>query len=355
MKMGDFQDAKCVLDKLLDEESRMLFFARMGFHFSRDMEGFIDLVGSMYSNEPWELYMPDRMKEWVKSRSADEIVIYGAGQFGRQDASMLKRWGGWKLRGFCDNHKYGQIIDGLEVYSVKEAVERYSDAIFIIGSKIYHDEMQEDLLSRGLEEAQILTPPHKYVHAYREVPQYFDFLHPDKMEYFVDAGSYQGETIEDFIKWTKGRYGGIYAFEPMKDMYRIIRERYENNKKIEIFNYAVWDKKERLPFLNQDYMAASKFDPKGEEVVQGMDLDSALADKKVTFLKMDIEGSELRALQGAKRIIRLQKPRLAICIYHKSWDFVDLARQILNIVPDYRFYIRHYASDACETVLYAVC
>lgn len=138
-------------------------------------------------------------------------------------------------------------------------------------------------------------------------------------------------------------------------MHQIVKERYKNNEKIEVFNYAVWDKKEQLPFLNKDSIAASKFDPKGEVVVQGMDLDSVLGDKKVTFLKMDVEGSELRALLGAKGIIQQQKPKLAICIYHKSWDFVDLGRQILDIVPDYRFYIRHYASDTCETVLYAVC
>ena len=355
MKMSDFQDMKRVLDRLLDEESKILFFARMGFHFSHNIEDFIDLIGNMYFNESWELYIPDRMRQWVKERNVDEIVIYGAGQFGRRDATMLKRWGGWKLRGFCDNHKYGQIIDGFDIYSVEEAIERYPDAIFIIGSKIYHDEMQKDLLTRGLDEAQILTPPHKYVHAYREVPQYFDFIHPDEKEYFVDAGSYQGETIEDFIRWTKGHYGGVYAFEPMKDMHQIVKEKYKNNEKIEVFNYAVWDKKEQLPFLNKDSIAASKFDPKGEVVVQGMDLDSVLGDKKVTFLKMDVEGSELRALLGAKGIIQQQKPKLAICIYHKSWDFVDLGRQILDIVPDYRFYIRHYASDTCETVLYAVC
>lgn len=77
--------------------------------------------------------------------------------------------------------------------------------------------------------------------------------------------------------------------------------------------------------------------------------------EKVTFLKMDIEGSELKALQGAKKIIQKQKPRLAICIYHKTWDFIELTEQILEIVPDYKFYIRQYASDTRETVLYAVC
>lgn len=69
---------------------------------------------------------------------------------------------------------------------------------------------------------------------------------------------------------------------------------------------------------------------------------------------MDIEGSELKALKGAEKTIRENKPRLAICIYHKRMDLIEIAAYLLKLVPEYRFYIRHYWSNMWETVLYAL-
>ena len=83
-------------------------------------------------------------------------------------------------------------------------------------------------------------------------------------------------------------------------------------------------------------------------------LDDMLRDRKVTFLKMDIEGSELAALRGAERIIREQRPKLAICVYHKPEDMWEIPGFILNCHPDYKLYLRHYSISYTETVLYAV-
>ena len=69
---------------------------------------------------------------------------------------------------------------------------------------------------------------------------------------------------------------------------------------------------------------------------------------------MDIEGSELRALQGAKRLIQQYKPKLAISIYHKPEDTIDIPYYIHELVPEYRFYIRHYSYSPAETILYAI-
>ena len=79
-----------------------------------------------------------------------------------------------------------------------------------------------------------------------------------------------------------------------------------------------------------------------------------LGGRKVTFLKMDIEGSELAALRGAERIIREQRPKLAICVYHKPEDMWEIPSFILSCHPDYKLYLRHHSMLADETVLYAV-
>ncbi len=79
-----------------------------------------------------------------------------------------------------------------------------------------------------------------------------------------------------------------------------------------------------------------------------------VGEKKVSFIKMDVEGSEMNALIGASKTIRRDHPRLAICIYHKEIDFIKLSSYILQLYPEYKLYIRHYTSYIWETVLYAI-
>lgn len=75
---------------------------------------------------------------------------------------------------------------------------------------------------------------------------------------------------------------------------------------------------------------------------------------KISFIKLDIEGAELRSLQGAGRIILRNRPRLAVCLYHKKEDYWKISCYLKSLVPEYRLYIRHYSNYSAETVLYAV-
>ena len=69
---------------------------------------------------------------------------------------------------------------------------------------------------------------------------------------------------------------------------------------------------------------------------------------------MDIEGSELKALCGARETICRLKPKLAISIYHKTEDIWELPKVILQMNSEYKFYLRHYSLAAEDTVLYAL-
>lgn len=72
------------------------------------------------------------------------------------------------------------------------------------------------------------------------------------------------------------------------------------------------------------------------------------------FIKMDVEGAEIESLKGARQTILRDKPKLAICIYHKPQDLIELPRYIKTIVPEYKLYIRHHSNGPGENVLYAV-
>lgn len=73
----------------------------------------------------------------------------------------------------------------------------------------------------------------------------------------------------------------------------------------------------------------------------------------VDFIKMDIEGAELQALNGAIHTINKFKPKLAIAIYHSMSDFVKIPRWIIDLNLGYEIYLDHFTIHSEETVIYA--
>ena len=61
-----------------------------------------------------------------------------------------------------------------------------------------------------------------------------------------------------------------------------------------------------------------------------------LALSSVDFVKMDIDGSEVEALRGAKRTIARHRPQMSICVYHKSGDLAEVPRAVAHTRGDYR-------------------
>lgn len=83
-------------------------------------------------------------------------------------------------------------------------------------------------------------------------------------------------------------------------------------------------------------------------------IDSVLNGGRADFIKMDIEGAELEAIKGAKNTIQKYHPQLAISVYHKTEDILELPKLILEYNPRYKLYLRHYSITDSETVLYAI-
>ena len=74
----------------------------------------------------------------------------------------------------------------------------------------------------------------------------------------------------------------------------------------------------------------------------------------ISFLKMDIEGTEKEAIIGAKQHIMSSYPKLAICIYHRTEDLWEIPLMIKEMFPTYsKYIIRHHSPFFNETVLYA--
>lgn len=182
--------------------------------------------------------------------------------------------------------------------------------------------------------------------------QYFEEFVPYKEEYpFIDAGAYTGDTSLEFVKFCGGNYKKIYFLEPDPKTLEQGKELTKHLKNIEYCNYAVCDCKKQLKF-SADLKMGSKISDEGEMIVEGIDLDSLVKEDKC-YIKMDIEGAEKEALLGAKRLIK-NGSILAVSAYHKAEDIRILPKTILEINPNYDFYLRHYMDCIFETVLYAI-
>lgn len=85
-----------------------------------------------------------------------------------------------------------------------------------------------------------------------------------------------------------------------------------------------------------------------------MPLDNCEECREATFIKMDIEGSELMALQGARNLIRRNRPILTICIYHTDEDMLSILEWMRENLKDYQYYCRHHSYYKEDTIVYAI-
>ena len=63
--------------------------------------------------------------------------------------------------------------------------------------------------------------------------------------------------------------------------------------------------------------------------------------------KMDLEGSEVEALEGARETIRKHRPIMAICVYHHMEDVLMVPRKVREIADGYKFYLRSGFHTEC--------
>lgn len=176
-------------------------------------------------------------------------------------------------------------------------------------------------------------------------------------EVFVDCGAYVGDTILQYAAFTNKKYRKIYAFEPGKEFVKDLVENTGLLENVEIIHKGVWREKSILTFQNDKEISYIS-ECNGKDTVEVTTIDDAISKEEVvSFIKMDIEGSEFEALQGAIKTIQKKMPKLAICCYHKKDDFIRLFHFIHNIQNEekrYKIYLRHHSNSACETIFYAI-
>lgn len=180
----------------------------------------------------------------------------------------------------------------------------------------------------------------------------FDEIIPlSAIESYVDLGAYNGDTVSEFLELTGNRYQKIIAVEPDKKNFKKLSKNCIDLDNISLYNSAVWDSDTTLKF-RQKAGRQSALSTDGTEI-EARSVDSILDGKSATIIKMDVEGSEKRAILGAFSTIQKYSPRLMVSLYHRNEDMFELPLLIKKINPRYKFFIRHQLYiPAWETNLY---
>lgn len=180
---------------------------------------------------------------------------------------------------------------------------------------------------------------------------YFEnFLNLSSSPVFVDAGGYIGDTTENFIAHYP-KFEKIFFFEPEGSNIKLAKETLRKYRNITYFQNGLSNKNETVCFSGNGLYGSVV--ENGETCIKVLKLDDVIQEK-VDFIKMDIEGSESAAIEGAKEIIKEYHPTMAISVYHKKYDFWKIPQQILSIRSDYKLYMRHYTQGTTDSVMFFI-
>ena len=83
-------------------------------------------------------------------------------------------------------------------------------------------------------------------------------------------------------------------------------------------------------------------------------LDDLTTDERPTFIKLDVEGDELAALQGGRKTLKDSQPVVAVGVYHRPEDLWTIPLFLRDALPGHRMFLRSHAWDGFELVAYAV-
>lgn len=186
--------------------------------------------------------------------------------------------------------------------------------------------------------------------------QYFNELTIPKLKGkeldFLDGGAFNGDNLKQLSKITKIHQA--WLFEPdiqnFKNMVaKVNRAKLPGyclplglsncNKNIKFFGGSGED---------------AHIDLNGNNHITTVSIDDFLSGQKVDLVKLDVEGSEIPALEGAIKTISNFKPILALSCYHHPTDLWILPRLIDKICKAYNFYFLQHCNNSFDLVLYGI-
>ena len=168
----------------------------------------------------------------------------------------------------------------------------------------------------------------------------FDILNCGQDEILVDLGAWVGDSTLSYIH-NFGTYKRIYCYEMTDVSMSALQENLKDFDNIIYRQVAVGNINNNVYRTNYEHSTSGNFiSSKGNVEIPMVRLDDDISEP-VTFIKMDIEGSELEAMKGAELHIRKDKPKLAVCSYHNNHHIYEIPKLMREYNPEYKLYMRY--------------
>ncbi len=194
-----------------------------------------------------------------------------------------------------------------------------------------------------------------YHHGLKFLPQsVLDYI---KGKDFIDVGAYYGDSSVIMQEYNPHK---VWAFE----LFKALHSKYISNQEL---NHIPPEKYEIVAAGIADKDSIIKIDDSeggciayhGDIEAKITSLDNFFRDKdvRIGWLKMDIEGGEDDAIEGAVLMLKKHRPLITATIYHTPRQFFELKPRLEEILSDYRFMVRNlnfYHGNELETTLIAI-
>lgn len=302
-----------------------------------------------------------------------------AREFGRGAAFVVTIWGANRPHRFAHSREQLRALGCDVVCSFPPLFWKHSDALLPfycqdVPSKLLDDQagvrrgfdLWEDDASRTEYVAQVRLRlnadfdglPHPVAH-----PQYFpdDLFSWSDDEWIVDGGAYDGDTVRTILDLHGEDFGRILALEPDPANFMKLQEMVAvlppaARAKIECRQVALASERStmHLDATGTAASAASVAPSVGAIAVSAETVDSLVDSARPTFIKLDIEGFEMQALEGARETIARHAPILAVCVYHRQDDLWRLPLRLRQMRDDFAFFLRPHNEEGWDLVCYAV-
>lgn len=145
------------------------------------------------------------------------------------------------------------------------------------------------------------------------VDSYFNDITPGEVIYDVGAnvGVFSNKILNLYPDVT------LVLFEPVKDYYQYLKDKFAENKKVKVYNFALIDSTRFLSIskdgANLGYNTLTEISKYGNvEDVNGISLSSLQRIENFPLpdlIKVDVENSEYLFIEGCKEMFKLHTPR----------------------------------------------
>lgn len=177
-----------------------------------------------------------------------------------------------------------------------------------------------------------------------------DLLKCNQEEVIVDLGAYTGDTILSYFEnYGKDAYKKIYCYEITPTTFETLKKTLKDFPNIDCRLKEIGNQKGYMQVENNPTSASSNtiaIGKEGKTIVTTLDED---IDDTITLIKADIEGFEQKALEGAKKHIKKEHPKLLISVYHSNEDLWKIPKMIHAFDSTYQFYLRYHGSPIYPT------